>query len=414
MSPIDPKKLRNDFPILSTKMAGKPLVYLDNAATTQKPKAVIQALTDFYNSKNANIHRGVYALAEAATDAYETARKDVAAFINADSARNVIFTRNTTESINLVAHSWARKHLKAGDEILVTAMEHHANFVPWYMLSKERGVKIVVAPLASDHTLDLEAFKKLLTPNVKLVAVTAMSNVLGTINPVEQISAWAHANRSLVLVDGAQSVPHMATDVQDLGCDFFAFSAHKMLGPTGVGVLWVRGEVLDTMDPFLGGGEMINTVSVEETTWAEAPLKFEAGTSNFADAAAFSAALAYLNKLGMGAIREHEKELTAYTLAELKKRQDIVLYGPQDAEKQGGAISFNHKIIHAHDVGTILGEEGVAIRVGHHCAQPLMKALKTPATARVSFYIYNTKEDADAFLKALDRVDAIFGLGAKK
>jgi cysteine desulfurase/selenocysteine lyase len=304
--------------------------------------------------------------------------------------------------------------LKKGDEILLTDMEHHANFVPWYMLAKERGIKLKTAPLTAQHTLDLDAFKKLLTPSVKLVAVTAMSNVLGTINPVKQLAQWAHANKSLILVDGAQSVPHLPTDVQDLGCDFFAFSAHKMLGPTGVGVLWVKAAVLDTMDPFLGGGEMINTVSVEETTWADAPLKFEAGTSNFADVAAFSVALTYLEKLGMNAIREHEKELTAYTLAQLKKRSDIVLYGPQDAEKQGGAISFNHKIVHAHDVGTILGEEGVAIRVGHHCAQPLMKALNTPATARVSFYIYNTKEDADAFLKALDRVDAVFGLtGAK-
>jgi cysteine desulfurase/selenocysteine lyase len=276
--------------------------------------------------------------------------------------------------------------------------------------AQERGVKLTVAPITAEHTLDLEAFKKLLTPKVKLVAVTAMSNVLGTINPVKQLAQWAHANKSHILVDGAQSVPHLPTDVHDLGCDFFAFSAHKMLGPTGVGVLWVRPEVLDTMDPFLGGGEMINTVSVEETTWADVPLKFEAGTSNFADAAAFSVALTYLEKIGMTAIREHEKELTAYTLAQLKKRSDITLYGPQDAEKQGGAISFNHKIVHAHDVGTILGEEGVAIRVGHHCAQPLMKALKTPATARVSFYIYNTKEDADAFLKALDRVDSVFGL----
>jgi cysteine desulfurase/selenocysteine lyase len=414
MTTINPLILHDDFPLLSSRMAGKPIVYLDNAATTQKPKAVIEALTDFYSSKNANIHRGVYELAEIATKAYEDARVQTARFINAPNANNVIFTRNTTESINLVAHSWARKHLRAGDEILLTEMEHHANIIPWYLLSKERGIKLKMAPLAADHTLDLDAFKKMLTPQVKLVAVTAMSNVLGTINPVKQLASWAHANKSLILVDGAQSVPHMTTDVQDLDCDFFAFSAHKMLGPTGVGVLWVRENILDTMDPFLGGGEMINTVSLTETTWAEAPLKFEAGTSNFADVAAFSVSLSYLNKLGMNAIRAHEKELTAYTLAQLKKRPDIILYGPQDAEKQGGAISFNHKIVHAHDVGTILGEEGVAIRVGHHCAQPLMKALKTPATARASFYIYNTKEDADAFLKALDRVDVVFGLGAKK
>lgn len=411
---INPNILRKDFPILSTKMAGKPLVYLDNAATTQKPNAVIDALAAFYREKNANIHRGVYPLAEEATDAYENTRKKVAAFINAPAVESIVFTRNTTESINLVAYSWARKHLKAGDEILITEMEHHANFVPWYLLSKERGVKLKVSPMTPEHTLDLEAFTKNLTSKVKLVAVTAMSNVLGTINPVKELVKLAHQNKSLVLVDGAQSVPHLATDVQDLDADFFAFSAHKMLGPTGVGVLYIRPELQETMDPFLTGGEMIHTVSIEETTWAEPPLKFEAGTSNFADVAAFAIALDYLEKIGMKAIRQHEKELTAYTLTELKKRSDLILYGPQDAEKQGGAISFNHKVIHAHDVGTILGEEGVAIRVGHHCAQPLMKALKIPATARVSFYIYNTKEDADAFLKALDRVGSVFGLGAKK
>jgi len=411
MKKLNPIAIRKDFPIFNTKMAGKPLVYLDSAATTQKPLSVINALADFYKTSNANILRGVYPLAEEATRRYEEARTRVAKFINAPSTETVIFTRNATESINLVAHAWARKHLKKGDAILITDMEHHANFVPWYLLSKERGVTVKSAPLKGDQTLDVDAFKKLLTPEVKLVAVTAMSNVLGSFVPVKELAALAHKNNALILVDGAQSVPHEKTDVQELDCDFLAFSGHKMLGPTGVGVLWAKREVLETMDPFLGGGEMINTVSIAETTWAELPYKFEAGTSNFADAAAFTASIDYLENLGMDAVRAHEKELTAYALAELKKRPEIVLYGPQDAEKQGGAISFNHKIIHAHDVGTILGEEGVAIRVGHHCAQPLMKALKTPATARISLYIYNTKEDIQAFLKALDRVESVFGLG---
>lgn len=410
MNKIDPNIIKNDFPILTTKMAGKPLVYLDNAATTQKPNVVIDAISNFYRTSNANIHRGVYALAEQATALYEETRKKTAAFINSPTSENVIFTRNATESINLVMHSWARKYLKTGDEILLTVMEHHGNFVPWYLLAKERGVKIALAPMKEDHTLDTEAFKNLLTPKVKLVAVTAMSNVLGTILPVKEICQWAHQNKSLVLVDGAQWAPHRPSDVQEMGCDFYAFSAHKMMGPTGVGVLWVRPEILETMDPFLGGGEMINTVSVENTTWADAPLKFEAGTSNFADVAAFAATLDYIQKIGLTNIRDHEKELTAYALTQLKKNPDLTIYGPQDAEKQGGAISFNHKIVHAHDVGTIVGEEGVAIRVGHHCAQPLMKALGVPATARASFYIYNSKEDVDALIHALARVDKVFNL----
>lgn len=412
---FDPARIRQDFPLLSAPSNGrKPVVYLDSAATTQKPASVIDALANFYRDSNANIHRGVYPLAEKATAAYENTRERVARFINAPSAASIIFTRNTTESINLVAHSWARKHLKAGDEILITDMEHHANFVPWYLLSKEKGVKLVSAPLTPAFNVDMSAFKKLLTPKVKLVAVTAMSNVLGTITPMDEIIQLAHANKSLALVDGAQSVPHMPTDVKAMDCDFLAFSAHKMLGPTGVGVLYAKPALLDAMDPFLGGGEMISTVSIEETTWAEPPLKFEAGTSNYADTAAFSASLDYLEKLGMKAIRDHEKEITGYALEKLRKISDLTLYGPQDPEKQGGAISFNHKIVHAHDVGTILGEEGVAIRVGHHCAQPLMKALGTSSTARASFYVYSTKDDVDALIAALGRVNTVFGLSAAK
>lgn len=411
---MNPQLIRKDFPLLSRVINGNPVVYLDSASTTQKPNSVIDALSNFYRQTNANIHRGVYAMAEESTAMYENTRKRVAKFINAPSSESVIFTRNTTESINLVAHSWARKHLKAGDEILLTDLEHHANFVPWYMLSKERGLVLKSIPLDPSTQIDMEAFKKLLTSRVKLVAATAMSNVLGTITPAKEMARLAHLNGSLFLLDGAQSVPHMSTDVQDLDCDFLAFSAHKMLGPTGVGVLWVKEAVLDSMDPFMGGGEMIGTVSIEKTTWADAPLKFEAGTSNYADTAAFSASLDYLEKVGMTAIREHEKELVAYALEKLSALPDLTLYGPKDPEKQGGAISFNHKIVHSHDVGSILAGEGVAIRVGHHCAQPLMKVLGASSTARASFYIYTTKDDVDALVRALGRVDEVFDLKGSK
>jgi len=416
MNTFDPKLIRKDFPIFERTINGKPIVYLDSAATTQKPEAVIEALASFYRRTNANIHRGVYALAEEATDLYEGTRARMARFIHSPTSHNIIFTRNTTESINLVAHSWGRKFLKKDDEILLTDLEHHANFVPWYLLSKDKqGMPRHSVPLTKDHRLDMDAFKKMLTPQVKLVAVTGMSNVLGTITPLKEIIRIAHANHSLVLVDGAQSVPHLQTDVVDLDCDFLAFSAHKMLGPTGVGVLWVRPEILEQMDPFLGGGEMISTVQMDDITWADLPYKFEAGTPNFADVAAFSKALDYLEKLGMDAIRSHEKGLVRYALKRLSELPDIVLYGPSDPELQGGAISFNHKIVHAHDVGTILSEQGVCIRVGHHCAQPLMKALGVSSTARASFYIYNTEEDVDALVKALGRVDQVFGLtGAKR
>ncbi len=414
MKNLDPQKIKNDFPILSRPMNGKPLVYLDSAATTQKPDLVIEAVADFYRNYNANIHRGAYKLAEEATALYEQAREKTARFINSPTHENIIFTRNTTESINLVAHAWGRKFLKEGDEILLTALEHHATIVPWYLLAKEKGVKLKSVPLTADGRLDMEAFKKLLQARVKLVAVTAMSNVLGTITPIKEIVTLAHQNKSLVLVDGAQSVPHLPTDLKRDGYDFLAFSAHKLLGPTGVGVLWVRPEILETMDPFNGGGEMINKVTLDEITWADAPFKFEAGTPNFADVAAFSAALGYLNAIGMTAVREHEKDLLAYALKKLSALPEINIYGPKDAEIQGGAVSFNHKVVHAHDVGTILDQEGVAIRVGHHCAQPLMKTLGVSSTARASFYIYNTKEDVDALVKSLARVDQVFGLtGAK-
>ncbi|MFN0118403.1 MAG: aminotransferase class V-fold PLP-dependent enzyme [Elusimicrobiota bacterium] len=407
---FDPQKFRQDFPILKRTFSGKPLIYLDSAATTQKPNSVIDELSRFYRESNANIHRGVYALAEEATQLYEDARKNVSKFIGSLTSENVIFTRNTTESINLVAYSWARKFLKEGDEILISDMEHHANFVPWYILAKEKNIKLKTVSLNDDFTLNLELFQKLLTPQVKLVAVTSVSNVLGTINPIDKIIKLAHANGSKVLIDGAQSVPHLPTNITEMNADFFAFSAHKMLGPTGVGVLWVRPEILEQMDPFLGGGEMINAVSIEKTTWADLPYKFEAGTPNFADVAAFSKSIEYLNKVGMNAIREHEKELLQYAINKLSQFPDLQLYGTLNPETQSGALSFNHKVVHAHDVGTILGEEGIAIRVGHHCAQPLMKALKISSTARASFYLYNTKEEIDALVKGLEKVNKVFGL----
>jgi len=409
MSALNVEKIRKDFPILNRKINGKPLVYLDSAATTQKPEAVITALANFYRTHNANIHRGVYALAEESTSLYEATRGKVARFLNAPGENNIVFTRNTTESINLIAHAWARKFLFAGDEILLTVLEHHSNFVPWYLLAKEKGVKIKVAPINENHELDMEAFARLLTPQVKLVAITAVSNALGTIVPLPKIIEWAHANGSLVAVDGAQSAPHMPVDLKELGCDFFSFSAHKMLGPTGVGVLWAKEEILAKMNPFLGGGEMINTVSEEETTWADLPHKFEAGTPNFADVAAFGAGLDYLSALGMDNVRRHEKEIVAYALKRLGQNPELIVYGPADPEKRGGVISFNHRIIHPHDVGTILDAEGVSIRAGHHCAQPLMKTLGVAATARASFYIYNTLAEVDALASALSRVDEVFG-----
>ena len=411
---LDARTIRKDFPIFDRVINGKPLVYLDSAATTQKPAVVIDALADFYRTNNANIHRGVYPLAEESTALYEQARANVASFIKSPTTHNVIFTRGTTESINLVARGWAAKHLKRGDEILVTELEHHANFVPWYMVAKETGATLKVVPLNDKFSIDLDVFKSMMTPRVKLVAVTAMSNVLGTFIPVEAVAKIAHAAGAVVMVDGAQSAPHLETDVQAMGADFFAFSAHKMLGPTGVGVLWVNSKVLESMDPYQGGGEMINTVCVDEVTWAEPPLKFEAGTPNYADAAAFTPALAYLSKIGMKAIRDHEKELVTYALQKLATLPEIHIYGPKDANLQGGVISFNHRVVHAHDVGTILGEEGVSIRVGHHCAQPLIKALGTSSTARASFYIYNTKDDVDALVRALARVDEVFGLTGPK
>ncbi|MGQ0644242.1 MAG: cysteine desulfurase [Elusimicrobiota bacterium] len=406
---LDVAKIRKDFPILQRKIHGKPLVYLDNAATTQKPLPVINALTDFYRNTNANVHRGVHTLSEEATAQMEAARGRVARFIGADDPAEIIFTRNATESINLVAHAWGRKNLKAGDEILITEMEHHSNLVPWQMLAQAAGAALRYIPVTRpEGLLDLSGLDGLLTGKTKILAFTHMSNVLGTINPAAELARKAHAAGALVLLDAAQSVPHMPVSVKELDCDFLVFSAHKMLGPTGVGVLWGRRALLEAMDPFLGGGDMIEQVFADRSTWNALPYKFEAGTPNFTGVVAFGQAIEYLESLGMDAVRAHERELTAYALKTLSAFPGLTLYGPSDADRRGGAVAFNMEGIHSHDVGTIVDREGVAIRVGHHCCQVLMRKFDVAGTARASFYIYNTREDVDALAAALRKVEAVF------
>lgn len=404
----DVTQIRRDFPILARQVHGKPLVYLDSAATSQKPQVVIDALTRFYSEHNANIHRGIHALAEEATVQYERTRQHVARFIGARSARSIIFTRNATESVNLVAHGWGRRNVREGDEILVTQMEHHSNLVPWQMLAREKGARLRHIPVTPDGRLDLDQLDGLLSEKTRLVAVTAMSNALGTINPVKEIIQAAHRKGALVLVDGAQSVPHGPTNVNDLDCDFLVFSAHKMLGPTGVGVLYARKDILEKMDPFMGGGEMILEVWDDHATYNEIPNRFEAGTPNVADVVAFDAALAYLEGLGMANVREHERHLVSYALKRFREQDDIQLYGPADAALRAGVVSFNFKDIHPHDVGTILDQEGIAVRAGHHCTQPLMRRFGISGTCRASFYVYTTEDEIDRLVAALGRVREIF------
>ncbi|MBI2884821.1 MAG: cysteine desulfurase [Candidatus Omnitrophica bacterium] len=405
---MDVKHIREDFPILRRTVHGKPLVYLDNAATTQKPRQVIEALVGYYSRSNANIHRGIHALAEEATAAYEGARERTARFLHAPSERGIVFTRNATEAINLVAQSWGRANLKPGDEILLTEMEHHANLVPWQMVAKATGAQLAFIGISDDGRLKLEEYEQKLTRKTKLVAFTHMSNVLGTINPVADIAARARRMGALTLVDAAQSAPHLPLDVQALGCDVLVCSAHKMLGPTGVGVLYAKEELLERMDPFLGGGEMISDVWLTHATWNEIPWKFEAGTPNIADVIAFGVALDYLDRIGMPAIRAHERELTAYAMKRLQELKDITLYGPPAGEDRGGAISFNLEGLHPHDVGTALDHEGVAIRAGHHCAKPLMRRLGVAATARASVALYNTTEEIDRLIEAIDAARRFF------
>ncbi len=399
------KKIRNDFPILNQKINGKPLVYFDNAATAQKPKQVIEAVANFYKTGNANIHRGIHTLSEIATADFEKAREKTAKFIGADNTDEIIYTRNATESINLIAYSWGRANIKKGDEIMLTQMEHHANIVPWQILAKEIGAVIKYIPITETGELNLKILPKLLTKKTKLIGLVHASNVLGTINPVEKIATAAKKIGAAVLVDGAQSVPNMPVDVRKLGCDFFVFSSHKMMGPSGVGVLWTKKELLEKMPPFLSGGEMIKKISFDKNPqFNEIPYKFEAGTPNIEGIIGLSAAIDYLNKIGMARVRKYEQELTAYALKKISALNGVKIYGPKTARKRVGVICFNLGKIHAHDLASLLDEKGIAIRSGHHCAMPLMSVLGIPACARISFGIYNTRKEIDYFIKVLEKI----------
>ncbi len=400
--------IRADFPILRRTVNGRPLVYLDNAATSQKPRQVIEALVHYYEHSNANVHRGLHTLAEEATEAYETARTKVARFIGAEP-EGLVFTRNTTEAINLVAYAWGLRNLREGDVVVLSEMEHHSNIVPWQLISQITGAQLYYVPFTPEGELDMDALDVALHREPKLVAITHVSNVLGTINPVEEITQKAHAVGALVLIDGAQAVPHEPVDVKRIGCDFYAFSGHKMLAPTGIGALYARPDLLEAMPPFMGGGSMIRKVHHDFSTWADIPIKFEAGTPNIADAVAFGAAVDYLQTVGMEAVRRHEQLLTEEALHLLEGEEDIVIYGPRDASRRCGLISFNFKHIHPHDVAQILDRQGIAIRAGHHCCQLIMRRLDVTATARASFYLYNTVEEVHAFWQALDAVREVFG-----
>jgi len=406
---LDVTTVRKSFPIFEGDETGNRLVYLDSAASSQKPRPVLWAMEDYYEHHHANVHRGVYALAEEATAAFEDSRRAVARFIGAPSSRSVIFTKNATEAINLVAHSFARKRLGPGDAILLTEMEHHANLVPWLMLAEEKGVELRYLPIDDEGRLDLTDLDRLLD-GVALVAVTAASNVLGTINPVRRLADAAHAVGAVVLVDGAQSVPHMPTRVDDLGCDFLVFSGHKMCGPTGIGVLWGREDLLESMPPFLGGGEMILDVRLDGWLPNELPWKFEAGTPPIAEAVGLGAAVAWLDDLGMAAVRAHEVALTSYALTTLADRlgDELRVFGPTDPALRGGVVSFAYKGIHPHDLSQVLDQSGVCVRAGHHCAKPLMRRLGVGSTARASFYVYNDETDVDILGDSLVAASDLF------
>lgn len=402
--------VRDDFPIFKQKINGKPLVYLDSTATSLKPRSVIDAVSDYYQNYSANVFRGIYPISEKATEAYEGSRQKVADFINANSADEVIFTKNTSESINLVAYSWVRLNLAGGDEIVTTIMEHHSNFVPWQQLAQQKKLKFKIWNINAQGELDLDDLDKLITRKTKLLAITAASNVLGTINPIKQIvKKVKKMNPSiLVLVDAAQSAPHMAVDVRSLGADFAAFSSHKMLGPTGVGVLWGKLELLNSMNPFLYGGEMISEVHVDKTIFKSSPHRYEAGTPHIAGVIGLGAAVDYLSHLGMDKVRAHEIEITDYALSSLKKIPGLTIYGPHSAQKRGGVVAFTMKKAHPHDISQILADENICIRAGSHCAMPLHDYLGISATARASFYIYTTKKDVDALVTGLEKVTRIF------
>ena len=405
--PLDVEVVRKDFPILETTVHDRPLVYLDSAATSQKPRQVVDRIVRFYETENANVHRGVYDLSERATAAYEQAREACARFIGASTSRSIVFTRGTTEAINLVRFTWARENIHEGDEILVTEMEHHSNLIPWQLFVQESGATLRHLPIDDEGLLRLDVLDDFITPRTKLVSLGLMSNVLGTINPVRKIADAAHAVGALVLADAAQAAPHFAFDVNELDVDFLAYSAHKMCGPTGAGVLYAREHLLEDMPPFHGGGEMIREVWADRATWNDIPYKFEAGTPNIAQAVGMGAAVEYLEHLGMDAVREHEMELTAYAIEQLDA-VGATIYGPRDLTERGGVLSFNLPEVHPHDLATIVDQEGIAIRAGHHCAQPLMRRLDVPATARASFYVYNYEADVDALIKALDAAKGWF------
>ncbi len=402
----DVESIRKDFPILQRKVHNKPLVYLDSASTSQKPKQVIEAIDYYYRNYNANIHRSIHTLGEEATEKYEEAHDKVAEFINADSYQNIVFTKNTTEAINLLAYSLTAK-LKKGDEIVISEMEHHSNFVPWQQLAKQRDLKLKFIKISKEGLLDAGSINKNITKKTKIVSITHVSNVLGTINPVKDIAKIAHENGALMVADGAQSVPHMPVDVKHLDVDFYAFSGHKMLGPTGIGVLYGKRKLLEEMQPFLYGGEMIREVKFDDTKFNDLPWKFEAGTMNIVEGIGLGAAIDYLNNIGMEQIQKRDTELVDYAMKKLKEIKDITIYGP---EERGAVVSFNIKGVHAHDVSQILDSEGVAIRAGHHCCMPLMSVLGVPATARASFYLYNTEGEIDVLINGIHKVKKVFGV----
>ncbi|MFN8035195.1 MAG: SufS family cysteine desulfurase [Acidimicrobiia bacterium] len=411
MAALDVARVKRDFPMLERRVHDKRLVYLDSAATAQKPTAVLDAMDDYYRRRNANVHRGVYTVAEEATAAFEAARGKVAAFVHAAEGAEIVFTRNATEAVNLVAYTWARANLREGDAVVLSHLEHHANIVPWQMLAAERGVELRWLPLTEDYRLDSATLPALLD-GARLLAISAMSNVLGTINDVRPLADAAHAAGALVLVDACQSVPHLACDVGAWDADFVAFSAHKMLGPTGIGALWARRDLLEAMPPFLGGGEMIRDVRLDGFSTNDVPWKFEAGTPAIAEAVGWGAAVDYLSAVGMDAIRAHERTLAAYTLALLDERfgDRLTIYGPRDLDARGATFSFLFDGIHAHDVSQVVDEEAVCVRAGHHCAKPLMRVLGVPATTRASFYLYNDEADADCLADALARAEKFFAL----
>ena len=405
---FDVATVRADFPILSRKINDHPLVYLDNAATTQKPRQVIDAITNYYEQTNSNVHRGVHTLSIEATDAYEVARAKVAKFINAPRPETVIWTRNTSESLNLVAATWADKNVGEGDNIVITAMEHHSNIVPWQQLAARKHAELRYLAAGKDGLLDMANIESIIDSRTKIVSATHISNVLGTVNPVAELANRAHEVGAVILIDAAQSVPHMAVDVQAIDADFLCFSAHKMLGPTGIGVLYGKYDLLDEMPPFMFGGDMILEVTYEDAKWNELPYKFEAGTPNIADAIATGVAVDYLTDLEMDNVWEHEQQLTAYALDRLTALNGITIFGPEDPALRGGVISFVHDKIHPHDLGTALDQQGIAIRTGHHCAMPLIRSYDVVAAARASFYVYNTKTEIDALVSGINDTERYF------